>query len=36
MVTKGETWEEGMNKEFGSNIYTLLYVKLITDEDLLL
>lgn len=26
-ATKGKTWVEGINQEFGINIYTLLYMK---------
>ena len=35
MVTKGERWGGGINWEFGINIYTLLYRKLINSKDLL-
>ena len=35
MGTKGERWENGINKEFGINIYTLLYIKQIINKDLL-
>ena len=31
-VTKGETLGEGINWEFGVNIYTLLYIKLISNK----
>ena len=34
MVTRGKG-ERGINWEFGINIYTLLYIKQITDKDLL-
>ena len=34
MVTKGESGG-GINQEFGINIYTLLYIKYITNKDLL-
>ena len=33
MVTKEEEWE-GINWEFGINIYTLLYIKQIINRDL--
>ena len=33
MVTTGEGWGEGMGKEFGIDMNTLLYVKWITDKD---
>ena len=35
MGTKGERWENGINKAFGINIYTLLYIKQIINKDLL-
>ena len=35
MVTRGEGWWEGIVREFGINIYTLLYLKRITNKDLL-
>ena len=35
MVTKGETWEGEINWEFGINRYTVLYIKYITNNDLL-
>ena len=31
----GEGWEEGIVKEFGMDMYELLYVKWITNKDLL-
>lgn len=31
----GEGWEEGIVREFGIDIYTLLYFKCITNKDLL-
>ena len=31
----GGGWEEGIVKEFGMDMYTLLYVKWITNKDLL-
>jgi len=31
----GEGWWEGIVREFGINIYTLLYFKRITNKDLL-
>ena len=35
MVTKGESDREGgLNWEIGIDIYTLLYIKQITDKDL--
>ena len=35
MVTRGEGWEEGIVREFGIAMYTLLYFKGITNKDLL-
>ena len=35
MVTKGERSRRGINYEFGINIYTLLYIKQVTNKDLL-
>ena len=35
MVIKGETWGEVKNQEMGINIYTLLYIKQITNKYLL-
>ena len=35
MATGGEGWGEGIVREFGIDMYTLLYLKLITTEDLL-
>jgi len=35
MVTKRETWAEGINQELGINIHTLLFIRLITNKDLL-
>ena len=35
MVTRGESREGGINWEIGMDIYTLLYVKWITNKDLL-
>ena len=35
MVNKGERTRGGINWEFGINIYTLLYMKQITNKDLL-
>ena len=35
MGTKGERWENGINKAFRINIYTLLYIKQIINKDLL-
>ena len=34
MVIKGETWG-GLNQELMMNIHTLLYIKQITNKDLL-
>ena len=34
-ATKGETLVGGINQEFGINMYTLLYIKWITNKDLL-
>ena len=31
----GEGWEEGIVREFGIDMYTLLYFKWITNKDLL-
>ena len=28
-------WEEGIDRDFGMNMYTLLYLKWITNKDLL-
>ena len=33
MVTKGETLGGRINQEFGINIYTLLYIKYVTNKD---
>ena len=35
MVTKGEEWEEGIVREFEREMYTLLYLKWITNRVLL-
>ena len=35
MVTRGEGWGEGIVKEYGMDMYTLLYLKWITNKDLL-
>ena len=35
MVTIGEGKGEGIVREFGINMYTLLYLKWITNKDLL-
>ena len=35
MVTKGETCGGGINQDLGMNIYTLLYIRQITNKDLL-
>ena len=34
MVTRVEGWEEGTVREFGTDMYTLLYLKWITNKDL--
>ena len=31
----GEGWREGIDREIGMDRYTLLYLKLITNKDLL-
>ena len=31
-VTKGESWERGINQEFEINIYTMLYIKEIIQN----
>ena len=35
MVVRGEEWKEGIVKELGMDLYTLLYLKCITNKDLL-
>ena len=35
MVTRGEGWEEGIVRKFGIDMYTLLYLRWITNKDLL-
>ena len=35
MVARGEGWREGRVREFGRDMYTLLYLKWITNKDLL-
>ena len=35
MVIKGETLGRGMDWEVGSDIYTLLHTKLLSNKDLL-
>ena len=35
MVTGGERWREGIIREFETDMYTLLYLKRITNKDLL-
>ena len=35
MVTSGGGWGKGIVREFGRNMYTPLYVKWITNKDLL-
>ena len=35
IVTREEGWGEGIVREFGIDMYTLLYLKWITSKDLL-
>ena len=35
MVTREEGWGVGIVREFGIDMYTLLYLKWITNKDLL-
>ena len=35
MVARREGWEDRIVREFGMDMYTLLYLKWITNEDLL-
>ena len=35
MVTGGEGWREGIVREFGIDMYTLLHLKSITNKDAL-
>ena len=35
LVTRGEGWQEGIDWEFGTDMYTLLYLKWIANKDLL-
>ena len=35
MVRSREGWEEGIIREFGMDMYTLIYLKWITNKDLL-
>ena len=35
MVPRGEEWGEGIVREFGIDMYTLLYLKWITNKNLL-
>ena len=35
MVLRGKGWEEGIVREFGKVVYTLLYFRWITNKDLL-
>ena len=35
MPEVGGRWEEGIVREFGMDMYTLLYLKWITNKDLL-
>ena len=34
MATRGDGWGEGIVREFGIDMYTLLYLKWITKQDL--
>ena len=34
MVVGGGGWGEGIDREFGIEMYTLLYIKWITNKDL--
>ena len=34
MVPRGEGWGEGIVREFGMDMYTLLYLKWITNKNL--
>ena len=34
MVAEGEGWREGTVREFGMDMYTLLYLKRVTNKDL--
>ena len=34
-ASRGEEWEEGIVREFGIDLYTLLYLRWITSKDLL-
>ena len=34
MVTRGEGWGEKIVREFGIDMYTLLYLKWVTNKDL--
>ena len=36
MATRGEGWRGGIVREFGIDMYTLLYLKWITNKDLLI
>ena len=35
MIASGEGWGEGIVREFGMDMHTLLYLKRITNKDLL-
>ena len=35
MIAKGEEWRKGIVREFGMDMYTLLYLKWITNKDVL-
>ena len=35
MVVRGKTWGEGIVRKFGMDMYTLLYLKWITNNDVL-
>ena len=34
IVTRGKDWGEGIVREFGIDMYTLLYLKWITNKDI--
>ena len=34
MVTGGKGWGEGIVREFGMDVYTLLYLKWLINKDL--
>ena len=35
MASRGKEWEEGVVREFGIDLYTVLYLRWITNKDLL-